>query len=492
MRRRSRSPRPALFLVLIALSSCTPDPSALDRIRARGELRVVTVNSPTTYYHGTHGTEGFEFQLARKFAERLGVNLVMYPVQDSRAMREELAAGRADIAAAQITADALWKEVGEPCDVYERIPQLVVYRRDRPRPRSTLQIESARLSVRAGSPQEKLLERLKRTVAPDLQWIATAPRAADPLEDVETGEADYAIVDEREFSFARHLYPDVRVGFTLPEARPAQWVVRRGAHDLFEAVNRFFRSIQHSGELAQLAKEATGDSRRFEYLESRSFQHHLQARLSRYRKWFEEAGAETGIDWRLLAAIGYQESKWNPLAVSPNGASGVMMLTATTAAELGVNDRTDARESIFAGARYFVTVRNKIPERIPEPDRTWLAVAAYNVGFGHLEDARIITQIQGKNPDSWADVREHLPLLAQEKWFTRVKRGYARGWEPVQYVDRVQRFLTLLEWRPSEMVVDRETRVEIVPPEPPPAPAPEEPPAEPTTTAQAAAVPTTG
>src|SRR5690606_34214213 len=122
----------------------------------------------------THGTEGFEFQLARKFAERLGVNLVMYPVQDSRAMREELAAGRADIAAAQITADALWKEVGEPCDVYERIPQLVVYRRDRPRPRSALQIESARLSVRAGSPQEKLLERLKRTVAPDLQWIATA------------------------------------------------------------------------------------------------------------------------------------------------------------------------------------------------------------------------------------------------------------------------------------------------------------------------------
>jgi membrane-bound lytic murein transglycosylase F len=173
----------------------------------------------------------------------------------------------------------------------------------------------------------------------------------------------------------------------------------------------------------------------------------MASRLPQYRQWFEQAQRETGIDWRLLAAIGYQESKWVPTARSADDALGVMMLTADTAAEQGVKDRANPEQNILAGARYFMQVREKIPQRIPEPDRTWLAVAAYNVGFGHLEDARIITQMSGKNPDSWQEVRQHLPLLTQERWYTRVKRGYARGWEPQQFVDRVQRFLKLLEWR---------------------------------------------
>jgi membrane-bound lytic murein transglycosylase F len=208
--------------------------------------------------------------------------------------------------------------------------------------------------------------------------------------------------------------------------------------------------MSKSGELARLQREASGSSHRFEYLESLRFQEHITTRLTHYRAHFEEASKATGVDWRLLAAMGYQESKWNPEAESPNGALGLMMLTASTAESLGVSNRTDPKQSIHAGAKYFVEVREKIPKRIPEPDRTWMAVASYNVGFGHLEDARITTQIRGKDPDSWADVRESLPLLAQEKWYTRVKRGYARGWEPAQFVDRVQRFLKLLEWQGTE------------------------------------------
>jgi membrane-bound lytic murein transglycosylase F len=126
------------------------------------------------------------------------------------------------------------------------------------------------------------------------------------------------------------------------------------------------------------------------------------------------------------------------------------MLTADTAQAMGIKDRDDPQQSIFAGAHYLAQVRQMIPDRIPEPDRTWLTIAAYNVGFGHLEDARIITQALGKDPDSWAEVRERLPLLAQGRWYARAKRGYARGWEPVQFVDRIQRFLTLLEWQPGE------------------------------------------
>jgi membrane-bound lytic murein transglycosylase F len=437
--------------LLAVLAACAKrEPPAFDRVRARGELRVVTLNLPTCYYLGAQRTEGLEFELASAFAARLRVKLTMYTVANERAMQAELAAGRADIAAASLTDTPEWNRVGAAAEAYASIPQLVVYQRSGVRPRDTLQLESATLAVRAGSPQERILERLKRTVAPALQWEETAPSSADPVEDVDGGEVQYAITDAREFSFAHHLYPNVLVGFALPEERPVQWIARRGAPQLLASVNLFFRDLRASGRLAQLLQDSSGDTRTFAYEESREFQTHVGDRLPRYRTWFEHAAAEWGLDWRLLAAIGYQESKWDPHAESGDGALGVMMLTADTAQAMGIKDRTNPEQSIFAGTRYLAQVREMIPERIPEPDRTWFTVAAYNVGFGHLEDARIITQSLGKDPDSWAEVRTRLPLLAQERWYTRAKRGYARGWEPVQFVDRIQRFLRLLEWQPGE------------------------------------------
>ena len=464
--RRGSGRLPCLVAPLAAAAAfffaagCTPQPSALEQIRARGEIKVVTLNIPTCYYLGAQGTEGLEFEVAREFARQLGVKLLIYPVANEEAMQDALANGQADIAAAQITADGKWKRVGDAAMPYGRIEQLVVYRHDTPRPRSTLQLESAKMAVRTDSPQEHLLQKMKRTVAPGLQWVETAPTAADPLEDVDSGQANYALIDAREYSFAHHLYPNVEVGFTLPESRPVQWVVKLGARDLVTAVNRFFEVFRAAGRLGKLQQRSSGDTRTFAYEESREFQAHMAERLPHYREWFEAASNQSGIDWRLLAAVGYQESKWDPLAASSDGALGVMMLTSDTADAMGIQDRKNPQQSIFAGARYLAEVREKIPDRIPEPDRTWLTVAAYNVGFGHLEDARIITQEKGKNPDSWTDVRDSLPLLAQERWYLKAKRGYARGWEPVQFVDRVQRYLTLLEWQPGEAVAERLTVVE--------------------------------
>ncbi len=434
--------------------------NALEQIHARGELRVVTLNLPTCYYYGAQGPEGLEFDLATAYAAALGVRLQIYPVANERAMQAEIAAGRADLAAASLTATPEWSRVAAAAEPYTLIPQLVVYHRNGVRPRDTLQLESARLAVRAGSPQEALLERLKATVAPTLQWVETAPSTADPVEDVESGQAQYAITDEREFSFAHHLYPNVEVGFALPERRPVQWMVRAHAPELLVSVNVFFKQLATSGRLGKLVQESSGDTRPFAYEESREFQAHVGDRLPQFRAWFEQAAQAADIDWRLLAAIGYQESKWDPRAASGEGAVGIMMLTGDTAQALGVKDRTNPQQSIDAGARYLAQVREMIPDRIAEPDRTWLTIAAYNVGFGHLEDARILAQSRGKNPDSWADVREALPLLAQERWYERAKRGYARGWEPVQFVDRIQRFLTLLEWQPGE------TRAAVVTPAP--------------------------
>ena len=432
------------------LASCAKGPSALQQIRTRGELRVVTLNLPTCYYLGAQGPEGLEYDLASRFAAQLGVRLNIYAVPNEAAIRSELAAGHADIAAAQLTDTPAWWRVGRAATPYTQVPQLVVYRRNEPQPRDTQQLESAKLAVKAGSPQEDLLARMKQILAPHRTWVETAPSSADPLEDVDSGQARYAIVDARTYSYAHHLYPDIRVGFTLPERRPVQWIVRRGETDLLEAVNRFFLIEANTGDLARLMQKDSGNASSFHYEELRLFQVSLTQRLPHYRTWFEQAAAQYGVDWRLLAAIGFQESRWDPEASSPNGAIGVMMLTSNTAQAMGIRNRTDARESIFAGARYLAEVRSMVPTHIPEPDRTWFTVAAYNVGFGHLEDARIIAQTLGKNPDSWADVSKELPKLAEPRWFMRAKCGYAQGWQPVEYVEHVRQFMQLLEWQPDD------------------------------------------
>ena len=192
----------AVLGLACGLAGCNRGPQApgADVVRTRGELRVVTLNLPTCYYLGAQGTEGLEFELASAYAARLGVKLDMYPVADERTMQAELAAGRADIAAASLTNTAEWSRVGDAAEPYTLIPQLVVYQRGGVRPRETLQLESAKVAVRAGTPQERILQHLKSTVAPALQWEETAPSSADPVEDVDAGDAQYAITDAREFS----------------------------------------------------------------------------------------------------------------------------------------------------------------------------------------------------------------------------------------------------------------------------------------------------
>jgi membrane-bound lytic murein transglycosylase F len=121
-----------------------------------------------------------------------------------------------------------------------------------------------------------------------------------------------------------------------------------------------------------------------------------------------------------------------------------MMLTEDTADFMKVSNRLDPKQSILAGAKYFWDLKDKFPERIPEPDRTWLALAAYNIGFGHLEDARILAVRKRLNPDSWTDVKKTLPLLTNSKYFSKLKHGYASGGAPVVYVENIRTYYDIM------------------------------------------------
>ena len=427
------------------LGSCSSPPSLLQRILADGELRVVTLSSPATYYADEGVSKGLEHELAARFAERLGVELKLYPAKDYRELFSAIRRGKADIAAAGLSLSAWQDQDVAFGPVYQTLRAQVIYRRGTKRPKAVADLAGGTLEVSETSSHTAFLEDARRT-AHNLRWSETREASAEALiRDVADGEVDYTVVNSNEFNLLRHYYPEAAVAFDLGTEEVA-WALPKRGEDLREQVAAYFAEIDATGELEQALDRNDHPLEDFDFVGSRAFVRHLSARFPQYQAIFEEAGRETGVDWRLLAAMAYQESHWDSKAVSPTGVRGLMMLTEHTAEMMDIADRRDPRASILGGARYFENVLEKIPERIPADDRMWLAVAAYNVGFGHVEDARIITEMQGGNPDSWDEVRARLPLLSNEDWHSRVERGLARGAVPVEYVDNVRRYYTLLRW----------------------------------------------
>ena len=469
---------PVLMLAVLLLAGCSRDD--LGELRTQGTLRVGTLNQPSSYYLGAQGPEGYDYALASAFASHLGLQLVIIPARDAAGLRKLLANGEADMLAAQLTADSDWRHVGLATQPYRQETQLVVQRRGQPASQNISALVDRRLVVRADSPQLAELQRLRREGQAYLSWTELPRETADPLDWISSGDADYAIVDEAEFRFARHLYPEAVVAFPLPDARPLHWIVRHSAPGLLAAANRFIADSEASGLLTRLDHAAAPESSAIVYATERRFQDDVGTLLPPLRPLFERAATASGVDWRLLAAVGYQESHWNNSATSANGAVGMMMLTVDAARAMGVGDRTDLEQNIRGGALYLAQTLQRIPARIPEPDRTWLALAAYNAGFGHLEDARILAQANGADPDRWDDVARFLPMLGEERYYLQARRGYARGWEPVRFVEQIKGFFAVLQWYGGTQGAE---------PGAPPVPPPAAPASEPLPGAPASATP---
>lgn len=434
------------IVATLLLSTCAQPPTILEQIIQAGELRVVTRNLPSAYYLGASGPQGPEFDLASRFAAELGVKLFIYSVPNVGDVLRELESHRAHIAAAGLT-----RGVRLPAQMafgpsYQQVREHLIYRQGTARARTLSQAVGAHIEVVAGSSHAATLEQL-RLGSPNLSWVENPTAETEELlYRLSRREFDYTVADSNEFAIGRSFHPDIRIALDLSSGKPLAWAVDARDTSLLKRVTAFYASLKAEGRLASILDGYYGDADRFDYIQSRVFIDDIASRLPSYRQWFREAAEQVGVDWRLLAAIGYQESHWVPTATSMTGVRGLMMLTEETARGLGISDRLDPRASIFGGAQYFVRVRNQLPNRIAEPDRTWMTLAAYNVGIGHLEDARILTQLHGRNPDAWEDVRDHLPLLTQSKWYTQVKRGYARGWEPVRFVDNIRSYMDILDW----------------------------------------------
>jgi membrane-bound lytic murein transglycosylase F len=440
----------------VMLGACGKPPSLLEQIQSRNELIVITRNSPTTYYVGSDGPTGFEYELASRFAAHLGVELRIVVPANFKDILPQVARGNAHLAAAGLTVTDRRKQTVRFGPVYQEITPQLIYRRGSGRPKSFDNLEG-HLEVVAGSSHVERLEAALEEY-PDLSWQENEElESEDLLSMVWQQLIDYTIADSNELSINRHFYPELHPAFDISPPRPLAWAMARSDDDsLYNATVDFFAGIREDGSLDQLIERYYGHISDFDYVGTRRYQAHIEQRLPPYLDVFKQAAGLVDMDWRLIAAIGYQESHWDEDAVSPTGVRGLMMLTQAAAKDLGIEDRLDPVQSILGGARYIERMRAKIPERIAEPDRTWLALAAYNVGYGHLEDARILTQKNGGDADKWIDVKKNLPLLSQKKWFKQTRYGYARGREPVRYVENIRSYYDILIWYTDREIVEAE------------------------------------
>jgi len=432
-----------LSLAVLVISGCSDD-ERINRILENKKMVVVTRNAPTTYYVGRDGPTGFEYDLVSAFAEDIGVE-VEFVVKDSLSdILEMVEKGEADFAAAGLTRTAQRQNSFLFSDPYQHVKQQVVCRRGGARPKKLEDLVGLSLEVPADTSYQERLEKLQQEV-PQLSWKLDQEHDTEYLlEQVWTRKLDCTIGDSNIVDINRRYYPELTVRFAISDDQPLAWLMSSNSDGLQDKIDTWLSQFRDDGELQRVINKYYGFIEVFDYVDTRRFKRKVKRILPRYQKMFQQAAKRHDMDWTLLAAQAYQESHWNRRARSPTGVRGIMMLTLNTAQEVGIESRLDPEQSIHGGARYLNQLRKRLPDSIEEPDRTWIALAAYNVGMGHIYDARRLTEDMGKNPDLWHDLKEVLPLLSQKKYYRKLKYGYARGSEPVRYVRHIRDYHDML------------------------------------------------
>jgi membrane-bound lytic murein transglycosylase F len=429
-----------LILALVACSRPVPPPEMT------GELRVGTRNSPSTFYIADNGeAAGFEHDLMVAFSQSQNWSIKWTEKSTPAALFELLDTNQIHLASAALPLAVVKDRHLIAGPVLFETPVHIVYRVTDKAPHDIAALSGKKLALIIGSGHTPMLMHLKRK-HPGLTWAALENVWPEELlAQLQAGSYDAVVITGMDFDPLRSFYPGLAVAFDLPDKQKIVWALpKRSSRALRNALARFVEKAQKDDTLKRIYERYFGHVTRLDSADILGILQRRPQRLPELRRHFQEAQTLTGIDWRLLAAIGYQESQWNPLATSPTGVRGIMMLTGQTADRMGISDRLNSRQSILGGARYLALLKEALPAHIGEPDRTWLALAAYNQGQGHMEDARRIAQARGGNPDSWADVKEALPHLSRGSYAKVTKYGYARGTEALLFAENIRNYYDIL------------------------------------------------
>jgi len=442
----------SLLIASSALLVRSTPPTQLEKVLEAGELRVVSSNGPTTYYEGSNGLTGFEYSLVKGFADSLDLKLIIEDEAELDKMLTSVVGQQVHFAAAGLTALESRDNNVVFATPFMQVTQQLVYNSRLPQPASIKDLHNKEVLVIANSSHAERLKALQAEF-PELQWrVVINAEMIDLLEMINKGEADYAVIDSSAYDLNRYSYPKAQLAFDVSDPQPLAWAFpAQRDTSLFDAAQQYLGSIKADGSLAKVTEEFF--DRHIEEVttgEAMAFTYRLEQRLPQWIDDMKAAAAEFNLDWQMLAAISYQESHWKADARSHTGVRGLMMLTKNTAKAMGIKDREDPQQSIRGGAKYLSIVLERLPKRIQGEDRLNMALAAYNQGLGHVEDARVLTQRMGGDPTKWEDVRKHMPLLAKQQYYSSAKHGYMRGWEPVGFVDNVRNYHKIIAWHQQQ------------------------------------------
>ena len=416
---------------------------SLDRIEKRGYVTLITTNGPTTYYLYREEEMGFEYDLAKAFADYLGVELKVL-VAEWDEMLLLLRRGKGDFVGAGLTITDERKRIIEFSEPHFTIQQNVIIQRNDREIANLEDLDGEVIHIRRRSScEESLKELVELGYDLEIKLHDNVP-TEELISLIARKKIRVTVADSNIALLSRRYYPDIRIAFTLDKKRYLGWAVRKGGRKLLSAINRFLDEIGKNGVYAKKYEKYYSGIEVFDYVDIKKFHGRIQTRLPRYQELIEKAAEKYDFDWRLIAALVYQESHFRPRARSYTGVRGLVQLTLKTARDMGIKNRLDPKQSIYGGVKYLKHIYSRYDD-IQGWDRMLITLASYNVGPGHISDARQLAREKGLDPNKWSSLTEVLPLLSYKKYYNKTKYGYCRGSEPVEYVKRIMLYYDILK-----------------------------------------------
>jgi membrane-bound lytic murein transglycosylase F len=409
-------------------------------------LTVAFCSDPAGWFVSGDGEfAGFEHDLLKQFAQEVQLELRPTAARNSIDLHASLKKSRASLSAGLYRPNEDDEDNGIVwTDSFYTAEPIIVYNTDIRRPKNWEQITGDTVAYLENSGMDSLVAELSE-MHPGVRWKPIAAPSSDALLSlVDEGVYPYALVTSHKAALAHNIYLNFATAFSTDAKIEMAWALPANKRYLLDPLNSFIARAKEDGLIDRLAERYFHPLQKVPRFDAGVFQERIRGDLPLLRPLFHRAQETTGVEWRLLAAVAYQESQWNPLATSETGVRGFMQITMDTARFLGVKNRLDPDESVQAAAGYLKDLKERLSDDIVEPDRTWMALASYNIGFGHLEDARRLAREQSLDPNLWKDIKQTLPLLAQPEYYSRARYGYARGGMPVAFVDRVRAYYDIL------------------------------------------------
>ena len=433
--------------------------SLLDKIKAKKRLDVVILDAPVVYYVGSDDHQGFEYDLLSDYAESMELELNLTVVHTVKQALEFTRRGYGDLTAASLSVDKARLEEFKFGPYYHSVNEELIchnsiYKR-KLFPKELNDLKELNITIGKDTSAEQTLENIKSKVDGFHFTTEQGSSTEELLKKVWKKEIDCTVADTHIFSISQRYYPELISTMKLTPKLNLGWILRQGDDSLNESLFRWLNKYERAGKMAELHNFYYGFLKIFDYYDTKVFYKRVKRALPKYKQLFKNAGEKYNIPWIILAAQSYQESHWKPNAKSYTGVRGMMMLTNDTAKLLGVKNRLSIQESIDGGAKYFNMMRERFPDDLEGKNLWAFTLAAYNVGLGHVYDAQKLAKKLHKNPNSWNDLKTILPLLTQKKYNKNLKHGYARGNEPVHYVDAIQHYYDIIVKHELELIARR-------------------------------------